>query len=225
MLLPVDRPASSPIPPPPADPATVQPGTPNYYGQRVADFVGRNPGMDPPDYYLGYGDKYMERFQSLDSTDLSPQGLQWRDRTTLALQQAIEDYRIRDPEGFAELERGPQAFREFAFASHPDAYVDSGLYGLPVQDLLVIAATPDVGDVLSQEGISQTLVTLGKLDPGDIPEMLGDTARQYYEDVGPLAFVPPWMSPAGPATEAIVQGERIVDRILDQDDVPFVPFI
>jgi hypothetical protein len=33
------------------------------------------------------------------------------------------------------------------------------------------------------------------------------------------------MSPAGPATEAIVQGERLVDRILDQDDVPLVPFI
>lgn len=222
MLIRADAPAYIPAQSPAAhdNPAPVTTGTADYYEQRVADFQLRNPGMDPPDYYMGYGDKYMERFQSLDGSDLSSDGLAWRDATTLALQTAIEDYRIRDPEGFAELERNPEAFREFAFGTHPDAYVDSGLYDLPVQDLMVIAATPDVGDVLSQEGIDQTLITVGLFSPGDLPEVALDTGEQYLRDTGPLAF-----TPFGPSIGAVVQGERMLDRVLDQDDIPYVPFI
>lgn len=219
MLPPVDSVYSrAPIQAPTYDPAPVTPGTRDYYQQRVDDFLQRNPGMAPPDYYLGYGDKYMERFESLDATDLSPDGLQWRDNTTLALQQAIEEYRIRDPEGFAELERDPQAFREFAFGTHPDAYADSGLYGLPVQDLMVIAATPDIGDVLSQEGIDQSLITLGKLEPGDLPEIALDTGEQYLRDTGPFAF-----TPFGPALGATRQGERLLDRLSEQSWFPDLP--
>lgn len=216
----IDSYYSPPLTLPPLPPPPVRPGSPDYYQQRVDDFISRNPGMDPPDYYLGYGQKYMERFQALDSSDLSAEGLQWRDRTTLALQQSIEDFRARDPEGFAELERNPEAFRQFAFESHPGAYVDSGLYDLPVQDLLVIAATPDVGDVLSQEGIAQTLTTLGKLELSDLPEMALDTGVQYLRDTGPFAF-----TPIGPGMELATQAEKLIDRVLKQDDVPFVPFI
>lgn len=221
MLIAADGPSRIPaLSPTTYDPAPVTPGTPDYYERRVADFQLRNPGMDPPDYYMGYGDKYMERFQSLDASDLSPDGLAWRDDTTLALQTAIEDYRIRDPEGFAALERDPEAFREFAFGTHPAAYVDSGLYDLPVQDLLVIAATPDISDVLSQEGIDQSLITVGLLSPGDLPEIAVDTGEQYLRDAGPFAF-----TPLGPGIAGGREVERIVDRVLDQDDIPYVPFI
>lgn len=219
MLPPIDRIYAAPVLPP-AAPSPVEVGSPNYYQQRVDDFKARNPGMEPPDYYLGYGQKYMERFQALDSTDLSSQGLEWRDRTTDALQQAIEDFRTRDPEGFANLERDPEAFREFAFGSHPDAYVNSGLYDLPVQDLLVIAATPDVQDVLSMEGINQSLITVGKLNISDVPEMAWDTTVQYFKDTGPFG-----LTPLGPTIEGFVQGEKLIDRVLKQDDIPFVPFI
>jgi len=172
-----------------AAPEPVKPGTPDYYQQRYNDFVARNPGVTPPDYYLGYGQKYYNRLMSLDA-DLSSEGRAWRDKTALALQQAIENKRASDPEGFAELERNPEAFRKFAFSTHPAAYVNSGLYDLPVQDILVIASTPDIKDVLSQEGIHQSLITIGKLKPGDVPDILLDTGEQYLRDTGPLAFTP-----------------------------------
>ena len=201
-------------------PAAVEPGSPDYYEQRYEDFKARNPCATPPDYYLGYGQKYLERFESLDSTDLTAEGLAWRDRTVLALQQKIEDLRISDPAKFAELERDPDAFREFAFGTHPDAYVESGLYDLPVQDLMVIAATPDIGDVLSIEGIKQTLVTLGKLSLSDLPEIAWDTTVQYYKDGLPFSvFVT--VPPLGPAVAGLRQGERIWDRITDQSWFPF----
>lgn len=196
-------------------PVAIEPGAADYYQQRYDDFVARNPGVDPPDYYLDYGQKYADRFSSLDGQDLSPEGLEWRDKTLVALQQAIEDKRIDDPEGFAELERDPEAFRRFAFESHPAAYVDSGLYGLPAQDLLVIAGTPDINDVLSQEGIDQSLITVGMLDPGNVPDLLLSTGEQYVRDNGALAF-----TPLGPALELGTQGQRVWERITDQSWVP-----
>lgn len=196
-------------------PVAVQPGSSDYYQQRYDDFVARNPGVDPPDYYLGYGQKYAERFSSLDGRDLSPEGLAWRDATLVALQQAIEDKRTEDPEAFAELERDPEAFRRFAFGTHPDAYVESGLYDLPVQDLLVIAGTPDINDVLSQEGIDQSLITARMFGLGDAPDVLLSTGEQYVRDNGFLAF-----TPFGPALEAGTQGQRLLDRVTEQSWFP-----
>lgn len=197
------------------DPAPIPPtGSADYYQQRYDDFVQRNPGVEPPDYYLGYGGTYNERFGSLDDSDLSPEGQQWRDDTAVALQQSIEDLRIEDPAAFAALERDPEAFREFAFESHPDAYVDSGLYDLSAQDLTVIALTPDIGDVLSREGLAQTLVTLGKLEPDDIPGIAIETVEQAAIDILEHPYLPPHLAPF------IVHGERLFDRVSDQDWFP-----
>ena len=196
-------------------PAPVEPGTRDYYQQRYDDFVSRNPGVDPPDYYLEYGQKYADRFSSLDDRDLSAEGLEWRDKTLVALQQAIEDKRTSDPEGFAELERDPEAFRRFAFETHPAAYVDSGLYDLPAQDLLVIAGTPDINDVLSQEGIDQSLITGGELELGDVPDILLSTGEQYVRDNGVLAF-----TPFGPGLEFGTQAQRMWERATEQSWMP-----
>lgn len=196
-------------------PAAVEPGSSDYYQQRYDDFVARNPGVDPPGYYLDYGQKYADRFSSLDGRDLSDEGLAWRDSTLVALQQSIEDLRINDPEAFAELERDPDAFREFAFASHPAAYVDSGLYDLPVQDLLVIAGTPDINDVLNQEGVDQSLITVGELELGDVPDILLSSGQQYLDDNGFLAF-----TPLGIPLELGTQAQRLLDRVTEQSWLP-----
>lgn len=183
-------------------PQPVSPGL-DYYQERAEDFRRRNPGMEPPDYYMDYGDKYAHRFASLDQTDLSADGLAWRDRTLNALQQAIEDKRAEDPEAFAELERDPEAFKAFAYATHPDAYVDSGLFDLSAQDIAVIAATPDLGDVLTRDGIDQTLETLGKVDAQDLADMAVATAEQTLKE-----------SPGAVGREA----ERILDRFMHHTD-------
>lgn len=176
---------TSPTEPRPADPdspAAVTTGTDTYYKDRAADFRRRNPGMEPPSYYLEYGDKYAARFASLDKTDLSAQGLQWRDKTLTALQDAMERKRIEDPAGFAALERDPEKFKQFAYGTHPDAYVNSGLFDLSAHDLGVIAATPDLRDVLTKDGIAQTLVTLGKLSPKDVFDIVLATGGQVLRE-------------------------------------------
>lgn len=166
-------------------PTPVKTGTSTYYTERAADFRRRNPGMEPPPYYLEYGDKYVKRFASLDQTDLSPQGLEWRDKTLKTLQELMEKKRIEDPEGFAKLERDPEAFKQFAYATHPEAYMKSGLFDLPAQDLAVIARTPDLRDVLTKDGIGQTLITLGKLTPRDVADIAVQTAKQALRN-GPF---------------------------------------
>jgi hypothetical protein len=207
-------------PPAPADrdrPLSVATGNIDYYQQRADDFRRRNPGLEPPDYYLEYGDKYAQRFASLDASDLSPAGLAWRDKTLEALQEAIETKRREDPAGFAELERDPEAFKAFAYATHPDAYVDSGLFHLPAQDIMVIAATPDIGDVLTSEGIVQSLVTLGKLSRFEAADIAVSTGAQWYEDLpgdglesAALAVAAP---PVAAAVPVVKQAERLIDRV------------
>jgi hypothetical protein len=85
----------------------------------------------------------------------------------------------------------------------PDAYVDSGLFDLSAQDIAVIAATPDLGDVLTRDGIDQTLETLGKADARDLADMAVATAEQTLKE-----------SPGAVGREA----ERILDRFMHHTD-------
>ena len=164
-------------------PAEIPTGTPDYYRQRAEDFRRRNPGMEPPAYYMEYGQKYCDRFSSLGPKELTPEGLEWRDRTLKALQDSIEAKRMEDPAGFAQLERDPEAFKKFAYDAHPDAYVDSGLYELPVQDLVKIGTTPDIKDLLSKDGVRQVIDALGKMSPGDVAKVAGESVKELINDV------------------------------------------
>lgn len=134
-------------------------GTLDYYKARHEDFVRRNPGKTPPDYYLGYGDKYANRFLKETAPKMTKGGQEWLQRTFVALQNKIEDMRQKDPAAFARLEQDPEAFRKFAYGTHPDAYVESGLSKLPPSDLVKVALTPDVKDLLTKDGIAQMVET------------------------------------------------------------------
>ncbi|OJT18764.1 hypothetical protein BO221_39210 [Archangium sp. Cb G35] len=164
-------------------PAEIPTGTRDYYKKRYDDFVRRNPGMKPPDYYMEYGQKYCDRFSKLGPKDLTPQGLEWRDRCLKSLQEAIETKRMEDPVGFAQLERDPEAFKKFAYDSHPDAYVQSGLYNLPAQDLMKIGTTPDLKDLFTKDGVRQIFVALGKMDVGDAANVVKESAQEAWKDV------------------------------------------
>ena len=138
-------------------------GSLDYYSERHDDFVDREPGRPAPDYYLGYGDRYIRRFSEQVYPLLSPGGQDWLVDVRVGLQVAIEDERDRDPQAFAALEVDGPAFRRFAFDTHPEAYWDAGLGDLPVADLLTIGLTPDSEDLLSFEGIVQVGDIAGRL--------------------------------------------------------------
>ncbi|MCA8922548.1 MAG: hypothetical protein KDD82_12110 [Planctomycetes bacterium] len=128
----------------------------DYYRRRASDFVQRNPGVAPPDYYLDYGDAYIRRFTYETRPLLSPAGQRWLDAARVKLQQAIEARRAADPDTFARLELDPPAFRSFAYETHAPAY-ETGLSELPLRDLILIGTTPDIQDTLGPDGLQQLL--------------------------------------------------------------------
>ena len=141
-------------------------GTLNYYRKRNDDFVSRaDPGETPPDYYLSYGEKYVNRFRTVLRPNLSPSGQAWLDCSLRALQTAIEDRRDANPWEFAELERDNARFRDFAYATHSNAYVSCGVCQLSIVDQVKIAATPDFRDLLSLGGVGQIIDTFLQCQP------------------------------------------------------------
>lgn len=130
-------------------------GGTDYYRQRAADFSRRHPDLPVPTYYMGYGDKYINRFSDELYPKLSPVGQAWLVQARLNLQVAIEERLKQDPAAFDRLERDDEAFKEFAYDSHPKAYFDAGLEGLPLKDLVKIGGTPDVRDLFNTNGLEQ----------------------------------------------------------------------
>jgi len=134
-------------------------GKDDYYLARKKDFEKRHPGKQAPDYYQNYGNKYLRRFKYGLRPQLSPAGQRWVDRTLVALQRKIEEKRAKDPVAFDRLEQNPEAFKEFCFDSHPDAYLEGGLKHLSLKEQAMIANTPDAGDLLSVDGVEQAVKT------------------------------------------------------------------
>lgn len=128
-------------------------GTPQYYLSRAADFRRRHPDLRAPDYYNEYGDRYAHRFENQTRPRLSPAGKAWFDKTKHGLQYAIEQKRVEDPQAFDALERDPKAFHRFAYDTHGPVYLSSGIRKLPLRDLMHVARTPDIKDVINRDGL------------------------------------------------------------------------
>ena len=139
-------------------PTSITPGGQlSYYKERHDDFANfyKGTGVSAPNYYMGYGDKYVRRFTNETFERLSPEGQAWMERVRVGLQVAIEDERASDPAAFDRLERDDAAFTSFAYDTHPEAYWQAGLGELPVGDLANIGLTPDVKDLLAWDGLVQ----------------------------------------------------------------------
>jgi RHS repeat-associated protein len=144
-------------------------GTTAYYAWRDNDFNIRQTLIDTwynwqpsaPDYYLGYGDKYIKRFTNDLYPELSEAGKAWLEGALLNLQIAIENQLKINP----EIESDNSDFQNFAYDSHVAAYENAGLFKLPISDMVKIVNTPDIDDILSAEGIRQ----------------IGQVATDYYD--------------------------------------------
>ena len=99
----------------------------------------------PPDYYLNYGLKYCMRFTTVTAPTLSPEGQARLVRARCNLQVMMEKGLQKDP----GLETDSDAFRKFAFGTHPAAYLDAGMADLPISDQINVARTPDLKEWLS----------------------------------------------------------------------------
>lgn len=143
---------------PTSAPASVL-GTDKYYKWRNNDFNVRHGIMDkwytdqpdPPDYYMGYGNKYVHRFSTELRPKLSSSGQVWLDNALVSLQNAIEIELKVNP----SIELNNTKFSKFAFDSHVPSYENSGLFDLPISDLILIGGTPDITDLLSKNGRKQ----------------------------------------------------------------------
>lgn len=154
-------------------PRPIPPGDCDYYQKRHDDFLCRHQvqGCCPPDYYLGYGKKYCERFTQETMEKLSPQGKKWLEKTKYWLQRFIEqgfkdgitlggyEESLSEPAFYESQEvccqeLNGEAFKELMFIMHPDAYFKAGLAKVTRGDLYEIGTTPDNLDLLegSPEG-------------------------------------------------------------------------
>lgn len=150
-------------------------GTDTYYRERGADFARRHPNRPQPSYYLEYGDKCLHQFRAV-GPELSSRGQAWLESTLQLLQAAIEQRLQHDPAEFAKLELDDKGFRDFAFSTHAQAYLDGGIFGLGADDLWRILKTPDMTDVVSPAGIAEILGLLAKLDRNDIAHIIAPSS-------------------------------------------------
>lgn len=153
-------------------------GSLDYYRFRFNDFVRRNPDLQPPDYYLEFGEKNLMMFVSETRPKLTAQGQQFLDTVKQDLQRRIENVLNANPESFSELEKKSYLFRQVAFLTHIEAYCDAGWESLPQQDRDTIIGDVDwldkynplqVGGVTSGFLITYSCGTWRDLIPNWVP--------------------------------------------------------
>lgn len=133
---------------------------------RHFDFMNRHKSCKHtvPEYYFGYGNKYIRKFTNELSPKLSSAGKTWLIEARRLLQVYMEDgfkNNVDSTEVITECNDYPKAFgrvttdtteslelnndnfKTFAFGTHPPAYIDAGLGNLSLADLARIGLTPD----------------------------------------------------------------------------------
>ncbi len=138
---------------PPSDFSTLL-GSDEYYLARKRDFELRHPEEQAPKYYEVYGNKYLHKFKYDTKYSLSSEGQKWLEKTLVNLQRSME-FAIQKTNG--EIENDSNVFQDFAYRTHPAAYIDAGLFDLPISDLIKIGTTPDFGDLLKPSGLEQII--------------------------------------------------------------------
>lgn len=96
----------------------------------------------------------LHKFKYDTKYSLSSEGQKWLEKTLVNLQRSME-FAIQKTNG--EIENDPNEFQDFAYKTHPKAYIDAGLFDLPISDLIKIGTTPDFADLLTPSGLEQII--------------------------------------------------------------------
>ena len=127
-----------------------------------------------------YGYKYCVRFTSVLMPELSPEGKLWLALAKEKLQEYMElgvvkykylskrnksyNKRYNLPKKlktfYSKIEERNDEFRDFAFATHPDAYLDAGLTGIPISDKIKVSLTPDFKEWGSEKTWEQAMLVM-----------------------------------------------------------------
>jgi hypothetical protein len=165
--------------PTPIDPEELCQKGCDYYKLRAEDYESRHtcPECEThplPEYYLGYGLKYCEKFSNEAYEKLSPKGKAWLLKTRCDLQMKMEKALKKNH----RLEMD-ERFTEEVFNMHSSSYLEAGLADLSPGDLWEIFRTPELNEWTKWETWTQA----GKVSP---PVAKG-LAEKYVKP-----FVVPW---------------------------------
>jgi hypothetical protein len=161
---------------------------------RHSNFMMRHIGCGhkPPSYYISYGYYYCSHYGAELLPQLSPAGRAWLVSARKFLQKNLEkgleqnmrgnvirmtsqkpgngSFEMKVPQFHLEL--NGKRFKEFAFKTHPLAYLDGGIAGLPLTDLYNILKQPR----LQEWGSWDTYEQVGKTGLGVIKTWAADGA-------------------------------------------------
>ncbi|MEO9801589.1 MAG: RHS repeat-associated core domain-containing protein, partial [Reichenbachiella sp.] len=150
-------------------------GTAKYYEWRYVEHIEKY-GTRPPDYYLGYGHKYINRFSTELNPTMSADGQAWLTQTRLELQYLMETGLQENP----AMELDNPSFHSFAFDTHVPAYTKGDLLkDLSFSDQWKILRTPDMSDLFSSDGIRQVINIFPLLYPADVSSYNHWNGRNY----------------------------------------------
>lgn len=161
--------------------------------QKIVKEYEKNDRPVKPDIGKSYGYKYCLAFGKLLSPKLSDQGQQWVKKTLNNLQENMESGVVKlewvsnrnksfteknnlndediKSKFYKDIELNDARFRKFAFATHPDAYIDAGIEKLPLKDLLLITSTPDIDEWWERDTWIQAYIVAKKVAEEKIKQL------------------------------------------------------
>ena len=161
------------------------------HGNFMMRYIGC--GHKPPSYYVSYGYYYCSHYGRDLFPRLSTAGKEWLILARKFLQQNLEKGLAQNMQGNSiklssekagngnfsmdvpqyQLELDDDTFKDFAFKTHPLAYLDGGIAHLPPADLYNIARQPN----LQEWGSWATYEQVGKTGWGSVKTWADDGAN------------------------------------------------
>ncbi|AOR68829.1 hypothetical protein BBJ41_15580 [Burkholderia stabilis] len=222
----------------------LKPKSINSDWSRHGNFMMRHIGCGhkPPDYYVSYGYYYCSDYGTNLYPTLTIKGKKWLDSARWWLQKYIEIGLYQNMQGNKiaiksakpgngklamqvkryelELDKDGDTFKTFAFVTHPLAYLDGGLAGLPVSDLVKIGRRPNIEEWADGRTRKQAIdagIPVAKAKAREWSQDAVDKAREWGSDAADKARE--WGSDAADkarewGSDAADEVNRALERLL-----------